>query len=221
MDERTVREQLVAAAQFLKNHGLLFRGEHANLSQRLDEDRIVMTRGGSIGQLTVEDLAVVGLSGRVLSEGAMDPTMQEVIDMHTRIYRARKSVGAVIHAHSPHLTAFAVAGKALPLVYEPLLRFGLTEPVPVVPWAPRGSQESVDAIVAWVEGHSGIWAVLMANHGPLVFHEDILSAARLLATLDEAAELVWKAQALGGAQPLPEAAVDAVRARMALFGSRR
>ncbi|MCY0899821.1 MAG: class II aldolase/adducin family protein [Firmicutes bacterium] len=219
--ETTLREEVVTAARLLKESGMLFRGEHANLSQRLDDRHILMTRGGSIGHLMPEDLAVVDLEGRVVSQEPMDPTMQEVIQMHTRVYRARSSVGAVIHTHAPHLTVFAVAQKAIPIVYEPLLRFGLTEEVPVVPWAPRGSNQSVDAIVQWVEEHPGVWAVLMANHGALVFHDDIVSTARLLATLDEAAELVLQAELLGGAKPLPAAAVDAVRERMALFGSRR
>jgi L-fuculose-phosphate aldolase len=62
---------------------------------------------------------------------------------------------------------------------------------------------------------------MMANHGVLVFYRDPLETARLLATLDEAAELVLQASALGGAQLLPPAAIEEVRERMAAFGSRR
>jgi L-fuculose-phosphate aldolase len=221
MQEQQVRQSIVDAAHLLAESGMLFRGEHANLSARLDGTHIVMTRGGSISNLRLEDLAVLDLSGHVTSGEAMDPTMEEIIQMHTRVYQARESVGAVIHTHAPHITVFAVARQAIPLVYEPLLRYGVTEPIPVVPWAPRGSEESVGAIVDVVRNHPGLPAVVMANHGALVFHESPLSTARLMATLDEAAELTINARALGGAQELPPAAIDAVRARMAAFAGRR
>ncbi len=221
MQENQIRQQIVEAAHLLASTGMLFRGEHANLSARLDDAHILMTRGGSIANLTENDLAVLDLSGQLARGEAMDPTMQEVIQMHARVYRARPGVGAVIHTHAPHITAFAVAHQPIPLVYEPLLRFGLTEAIPVVPWAPRGSEKSVNAIVDVVENHPGLYALMMANHGVLVFHQDPISTARLLATLDEAAELTIQAQALGGAKELAQEAVDEVRERMAAFGSRR
>lgn len=221
MQENQIRQQIVEAAHLLASTGMLFRGEHANLSARLDDAHILMTRGGSIANLTENDLAVLELSGQLARGEAMDPTMQEVIQMHARVYRARPGVGAVIHTHAPHITAFAVAHQPIPLVYEPLLRFGLTEAIPVVPWAPRGSEKSVNAIVDVVEHHPGLYALMMANHGVLVFHQDPISTARLLATLDEAAELTIQAQALGGAKELAQEAVNEVRERMAAFGSRR
>ncbi len=221
MQQQQVRQSIVDAAHLLADSGMLFRGEHANLSARLDDTHIIMTRGGSVANLRMEDLAVLDLNGRLTQGEAMDPTMQEVIQMHTRVYLARDSVGAVIHTHAPHMTVFAVAHQPIPLVYEPLLRFGVTESVPVVPWAPRGSDQSVNAIVDVVHGHPGLPAVMMANHGALVFHQDPISTARLLATLDEAAELIIQAKALGGAQELPSQAIDAVRERMATFGSRQ
>lgn len=221
MQQQQVRQSIVDAAHLLADSGMLFRGEHANLSARLDDTHILMTRGGSIGNLHIEDLAVLDLSGHLTQGEAMDPTMQEVIQMHTRVYQARASVGAVIHTHAPHISVFAVAHQPIALIYEPLLRFGVTEPIPVVPWAPRGSDQSVQAIVDVVRSHPGLPAVMMANHGALVFHQDPMSTARLLATLDEAAELMIQAKALGGAQELPAQAIEAVRARMATFGSRQ
>ncbi|NMP24452.1 class II aldolase/adducin family protein [Sulfobacillus harzensis] len=221
MQEQLVRQSIVNAAHLLAESGMLFRGEHANLSARLDDTHIVMTRGGSIANLGVDDLAVLDLNGHLTQGEAMDPTMQEVVQMHTRVYQNRGTVGAVIHTHAPHVSVFAVAHQPIPLVYEPLLRFGVTEPIPVVPWAPRGSEKSVGAIVDVVQNHPGLPAVMMANHGALVFHEDPMSAARLLATLDEAAQLIIQAKALGGAKELPREAIDAVRERMAEFGSRR
>lgn len=144
----------------------------------------------------------------------------EIVEMHTAVYRAQESVGGIIHCHAPYATVFALAHQEIPVAYEPLLRFGLTEAIPVVPWAPRGSEESVQGIVSIVKNHPGLAAVLLANHGVLAFTSSPNEAAQLLATLDEAAELVLNARALGGEKPLPEKAFEQVRDRMRKFASR-
>jgi L-fuculose-phosphate aldolase len=218
--ENEAKTLLIQAAHQLARHGLLFRGNHANLSARISDDKIMMTKGGSIENLTSEDFAIVSLNGDVVS-GDMEPTMKEIIEMHTGIYRVRSSVGSVIHTHAPHATAFGVAQKAIPLIYEPLLRFGVSEPVPVVPWAPRGSRASVDGILDIAKNHPGLPALIMANHGVLVFSDSPLSTANLLGTLDEAAELYIMAASLGGAKNLPAQAIEQVRERMMAYGSSR
>lgn len=211
---------MISVAKELNQVGMLFRGNHANLSTRLAEDRFLMTQGGNVANLKETDFAVVSLQGDIL-EGNMDPVMREVVQMHAGIYRERSEVGAVIHTHAPHITAFAVANKAIPMAYEPLLRFGLAEEVPVVPWAPRGSEESVGGIIRTVKEHPGLTAVMMANHGVLVFNKDPKTTGQLLTTLDEAAELILMASAIGGAVDLPQAAFEQVKSRMVAFGSKR
>ncbi len=215
-DSQEVIAQLIDASRTLIAVGMLFRGAHANLSVRISDDRIVMTSGGNVARLTADDFAVVRTDGTVL-EGTMAPTMKEIVEMHTGLYRERPDVGAVVHSHAPHITAFALAHQPLPLVYEPLLRFGLTEEVPVVPWAPRGSAESVSGILSRAKGHPGILAVMLANHGVLAFSTDLPTTVQLLTTLDEAAELTLEAKALGGAKPLPPLAIEQVRDRIREF----
>lgn len=62
----TAKSELIQAAQSLERSGLLFRGQHANLSARTAEDRIVITRGGSIANLTKDSFAVVDIQGNVI-----------------------------------------------------------------------------------------------------------------------------------------------------------
>lgn len=213
-----VRE-LGAAVEILRSGGALVRSSHANLSVRLDATRVAMTRRSTVADLERHDpdaLCVVDLNGQVL-EGRVDAAMDEVITMHTRVYQERADVGAAIHTHAPHLTALAVAHHPLEIIHEPMLRVGVTRPVPVVPWAPRGSRESVEGIVDRARGDRGIRAVLLANHGVLAFAEDPEATARVLVTLEEAAALAIMAGSLGGARALPDEAADQVRARLAQY----
>ncbi len=212
------KTELIHAAGLLQASGVLFKGEHANLSARIDDDRIVITRGGSIAALDEDSFAAVTLQGE--PEGDIDSVTAEIVQMHTAVYRAKASVGSIMHVHAPHATAFAVANQPIPIAYEPLVRFGFTEAIPVVPWAPRGSDASVGGIVRIVEEHPGLAAVLLANHGVLAFTSSPMQTARLLATLDEAAELVLHARLLGGEKALPEQVFEQVKRSMEQFGSK-
>lgn len=205
---------LLKTADLLYERGLLFRGAHANLSARSD-DRVLMTRAGSVADLRAEDLAWLPLVPEDKLQG-FDANYREIVDMHTRLYEKRSDVGAIIHCHPPHATAFAVAQQAVPAVYEPMLRQGMHSDIPVVAWAPRGSAASVNGILDAFASAETV-AVLLANHGVLVTGTTPDQALNRLTALEEAAELVIHARALGGARPLPEAAYAEVARRMRRF----
>ncbi|WP_343319284.1 class II aldolase/adducin family protein [Arthrobacter sp. TMP15] len=84
-----------------------------------------------------------------------------------------------------------------------MLRFGQAQPVPVIPWGPRGSDTSVRGIAEALKDNPGTSAVLLANHGLLVFGSDPLSTARLVVAIEESTEAELEATALGGAVDFP------------------
>src|SRR5712692_7255755 len=178
--ESQAREQLVQAAHMLFQSGVMSHSGHGNMSFRFPEtEHMLLTSGGVISNLTPEQLTVVTFDGEVIA-GALEPVTREIVAMHSCIYRARSDVNAVIHTHSPHVTSFALAHQPLPCAYEALLRFGVTEDIPVADWAPRGSQESVTNIVQQLQQHPTVSAVLLANHGLLAFGRDPISVAYLI-----------------------------------------
>ncbi|GLV14932.1 aldolase [Alicyclobacillus hesperidum] len=210
------KQELIETAVALRDAGLMFRGHHANLSARLSADTMLMTRGGNVANLDEDSFAVIRTDGTVL-EGEVMPAQAEIIQMHAAVYRVRESVGGIIHTHAPHATVFAIAHEPIPVVYEPLMRFGMTEPTPVIAWAPRGSDESVRGIVDAVKANPGVSAVLLANHGVLAFGKSPAETAQLLATLDEGAELILQARLIGGEKSLPEQAFKQIEERKREF----
>jgi L-ribulose-5-phosphate 4-epimerase len=213
------RAQLVQAARLLFQAGVMSHSGHGNMSVRLPEPgRMLLTSGGHIRDLAPAQLAVVTFDGAAI-EGEVAPVAREIVGMHACVYRERADVGAVIHTHSPRATSFAIAHRPLPVVYEAFLRFGITEDLPVAAWAPRGSAESVANIVAELRRHPAVPAVLLGNHGLLAFSPDAAMAAQLIVIMEEAAQLYLDAQALGGAQPFPEGALEQEREHMQRFGS--
>jgi Class II Aldolase and Adducin N-terminal domain len=109
--------------------------------------------------------------------------------MHTEVYRVRPQAGAVIHTHSPHLLAFAVAGRPLPIRYEPLPRLGQAEEVPLAP--------SAAAVIELIGARPGTQAVLLGGHGVLAFGPDTETTVSLLVALEEAAEAELRTALLG------------------------
>jgi L-ribulose-5-phosphate 4-epimerase len=216
-----LREQLLQAARMLFQAGVMSHSGHGNMSVRLPQaEHMLLTSTGNIAQLSYEQLAVVTFDGEVV-DGTLDPTTREIVAMHSGVYRARADAASVIHTHSPRVTSFALAHKPLPCVYEALLRFGITEDIPIAEWAPRGSPESVSNIVRQLQLHPSVPAVLLANHGLLAFSRDPRSTAQLIIIMEEAAELTLDARALGGEQGFPPGALEQERRHMQQFGSTR
>jgi L-fuculose-phosphate aldolase len=214
-DER--RERIVRATRLLSQAAVLSASGHGNASERLDaSDDMLLTSISNIAQLSAEQIARVTLDGAV-REGTLDPASAEIVAMHAGVYRVRPDVGAVIHTHSPHVTAYALAHQPLPCRYEALLRQNVAEDIPVAAWGPRGSAVSVTNITDAIQAHPGIRAVLLANHGLLAFGSDALDAARVIIAMEEAAQMTREAEPLGGAQPFPAGALEQVRARIAEF----
>lgn len=204
------RQRVAEACAALIRSGVMSASGHGNFSARLDDGRMVLTGAGMSKVPEPEQLAVVRLDGLV-EEGHVAASVAEIVTMHAAIYRERPDAGAVVHTHSPSVTAFALANVALPCRYEALLRHGQTCAVPVAAWGPRGSKASVDAIAQALGGAPGTRAVLLANHGLLAFAPDPAGAAALVVALEEAAGAELAATCLGGAQDFPPGAAESVR----------
>jgi len=212
-------DRIVASADRLVAGGaVLSHSQHGNISIRLPGgDRFLLTAVGALAEMTVDHLALFNVDGTMI-EGSIDPTGNEIIQMHAAIYRRRSDVGSVIHTHSPYVTAWAIANEPIPAAYEALIRFDITEPVPVADYGPRGSERSVTNILKVVNDTNK--AVLLANHGVLVFDDSIEKATHLVYILEEAAQFSLLAKLVGGPKDLPAEAIEQARARAAEFASR-
>src|SRR6266700_8265511 len=108
--EQQHREDIVRVGRLMYEQGWIAAND-GNISIRLDADRILATPTGvRKGELAPEDLIVCDLSGSKVC-GDKLPTTE--IGMHLTIYQEREDIRAVVHAHPPTATGFAVAGRAL------------------------------------------------------------------------------------------------------------
>jgi L-ribulose-5-phosphate 4-epimerase len=214
------RQAVVDAAGFLVSAGAMSLSHHGNFSVRItDTDTFLLTGAGTFDSMTPDQLALVDLAGNLI-DGDLDAANAEIVHMHACVYRERPEAGSVVHTHSPYSTSFAIAGRPIEPVYEALVRFGMSDGVPVARYGPRGSPESIDNIVAALKSRQRICSVLLANHGLLAFGPSPSLAARIVLAMEEAAQMSIGAMALGGPQPIPLDLRDATTERAQRFAER-
>ncbi len=186
--------------------GGLIAGQDGNLSVRLGPDRVLVTPSGLIKSLvTAADMVQVDRSGR-RRRGRRNPTSE--LDLHLRILLRRPDVGAVVHAHPPAATGFAVAGEEIPANLLPELIF-LVGRVPIVPYGTPGTPELGDRVEPYLAEHD---ALLLANHGAVTMGRTLDQAWIRMESLEHAARIIVAARAVGRPRPLDAAAVETLEA---------
>src|SRR5689334_3023652 len=191
---------------------------HGNVSVRVPgAEEMYFTAGPSLRDHPVSAVVRVGLDGTLL-EGELPPIQGAVVAMHTAMYADHPDVGCVIHTHSPYATAYAVAHRPIGCWVEAMAMFGLADGVPVAGYGPRGSPEAVANIRAAIS--PGVPAVLLANHGVLVFHRTPELAILVGGVVEEAAQAGINAAALAGPVEIPPSLRAAAVQRAMTFGAR-
>ncbi|MCU0505580.1 MAG: class II aldolase/adducin family protein [Chloroflexi bacterium] len=221
MDRNRVDQVLAAAASVIAGGAISHNG-HGNVSIRVPgTDEMYYTAASSLRGLTPDGICRVRLDGTLI-EGDLPPIQGAVVAMHAAMYADHPDAGCVVHTHSPFATAFAVAQQPIDCWIEAMAMFGLADGVPVAAYGPRGSEQAVANIRAAVR--PGVPAVLLANHGVLVFHRTPDLAVLVGGVIEEAAQAAVNARVLGGPVALPAGMREAALQRAVAFdaqGTRR
>ena len=207
-DEAGLRLDVVRVCHRLYDRGLI-AGPDGNVSVRLGDDAILITPSGmSKIDVTAEDLVVIDRRGDVVA-GDRRPSSE--LRMHLRMYDRRPDVRAVVHAHPPVATGFAVAGESFmaPVLPEVILQMGGTNGgVPLVRYATPGGEALADQFDEHLA--AGHHAFLMANHGATTIGATLEVAHQRMESLEHAARILLTARLLGHVNALTVADVQAL-----------
>ncbi len=189
LDER-LRADMVEVGRRLHQRAYISSND-GNLSVRVDEGRLLTTpKGVSKGFMTPDMLVTTDLDGHKLA-GEREPSSE--IQMHLAVYQHRPDVKAVVHAHPPAATGFAVAGIALDraVLAEVVTTLGS---IPIADYGTPSTHELADAVRKYIKAHDGL---LLANHGALTVSGDLLSAYYKMETIEHFARISLVARLLG------------------------
>src|SRR2546428_12779876 len=150
--EETLRAEIVEVGRRMYARGSTASND-GNISARLGADRLVMTpKSVCKGFMTPDMMCITDLEGRKL-QGARDPSTEML--MHLEVYRQRPDVQAVVHAHPPTATGFAVARI-------PLDRAGLAEvlttlgSIPIAEYATPSARELPEGVRKDIKADDGV-----------------------------------------------------------------
>lgn len=211
MPDQAVREQICQVGAKLYSRGFVAAND-GNISVRLGERVLTTPTGVSKGDLRPEMLVVVNLAGEV-EGGSLRPSSE--LAMHLRVYGERPDVQAVVHAHPPYATAFAITGRALnqPIIAEAVVTLG---PVAQASYATPSTPAVAESIAPFLPNHD---AILLANHGALTYGRDLQTAWFRMESLEFYAQLLVLSQQVGTPRLLSaEQLADLQQLRARLLG---
>lgn len=201
MDEKVIRDQICDVCHKMWQLGWVAAND-GNVSVKLDDNTFLATPTGvSKSFITPDMLVKINADGEVL-EGNGKPSSE--IKMHLRCYRERPDVGAVVHAHPPTATGYAVANIALDeyTMIESVIAIGS---VPVTPYGTPSTMEVPEAITPYLQEHD---VMLLQNHGALTVGADVITAYYRMETLELFAKISLTAHLLGGSKEISRSNID-------------
>jgi L-fuculose-phosphate aldolase len=188
--ELSLRADIVEVGRRMYARGYTASND-GNISVRLGADRLLMTpKSVCKGFMTPDMMCITDLDGRKL-QGDRDPSSEML--MHLEVYRQRPDVQAVVHAHPPTATGFAVAGIPLDraVLAEVLTTLGS---IPIAEYATPSTKELPEAVRKYIKAHDGM---LLANHGALTVGSDLFGAYYKMETIEHFAKISLVARMLG------------------------
>lgn len=203
MNSQEIKDQICDVCHKMWQLGWVAAND-GNVSVKMEDGTYWITPSGiSKSFITPDKLLRVDADMNVV-EGPECYKPSSEIKMHMRCYEVRDDVGAVVHAHPPTATGFAVANKPLDeySMIETVLTIGS---IPVTPYGTPSTSEVPDAITPYLPEHD---VLLLQNHGALTVGYDLITAYYRMETLELYAKISLNAYLLGGAQEIPRDKID-------------
>src|SRR5262245_29831887 len=209
--EEQIRADIVEAGRRLYARGFVASND-GNISSRLDDKRLITTpKSVSKGFMTPDMMVVVDYDGNKV---AGDRDASSELPMHLEIYRNRPDVNAVVHAHPPIATGFAVAG--IPLTRAVLAEVVTTlGSIPIAEYGTPSTQELPDAVRKYIKAHDGM---LLANHGAVTCSHTVMTAYFKMETIEHFAKISFVARMLGREHLLSREEVERLQGLRGVYG---
>jgi L-fuculose-phosphate aldolase len=204
-----VRMAVLKTAIEMSARGLVV-AKAGNVSQRVKQDNApdlvaITPTSRYYDSLQAADIPIIDFEGKIV-DGSLLPSSET--RLHLAIYKARADVGAIVHTHSVHASALAVAGHGIPAILEEEVAV-LGGEVVLAEYARTGTQQLANAVVMALGDRE---AALLSNHGAVGVGVTLREALDSAILLERAAQIFLLSLSAGGARALSGDDVAAVRA---------
>lgn len=203
MKDIEIREQICDICHKMWQQGWVAAND-GNVSVKIDENTFLATPTGiSKSFMTPDKIVKINEKGEMIEENPGYKPSSE-IKMHLKCYKDRDDVGAVVHAHPPTATGFALAHKHMDVysLIECVIALGS---VPIAPYGTPSTDEVPKSIEPYLQHHD---VILLENHGALSVGSDLVTAYYRMETLELWAKTSLVAQLLGGEKEISRENID-------------
>ncbi len=192
-----IKKEICEIGRRIYNDGFVAAND-GNISVKIDDDTYFVTPTGvSKGYLTPDMICKVDKNLQLKEQNKWKPSSE--FKMHLRVYQERPDVTAVVHAHPPIATSFAIAGIPLDKLIMPEAVIFLGA-VPIAEYGTPSTMEIPDSLMPYIQDYD---AILLANHGALSFGVDLNTAFFRMESTEFYAKLLMYSRLLGGEKEIP------------------
>ena len=128
--------------------------------------------------------------------------------MHKMTYKIRDDIKAVIHCHSPYLTAHAICHVPIDQKCHPEIMFHFKD-IPVAPYGRPGSEEIINQAVPYLQNRN---LVLLGNHGVLAVGSTLEKAFQRVEAAEKFAKIISITKTIGPVVDIPQPEIDRIMA---------
>lgn len=190
----------------------LSQGTSGNVSVRFGNGLLITPSGVPAGILKPDDIVQMDAEGGF--EHELKPSSEW--RFHRDILAARPEVGAIVHAHPPYATAFAICNREIPAIHYMIAMAGGPN-IRCAPYAPYGTEAlSVLAVDALADRS----ACLLANHGLIATGRDLEAALWLAVEVEALCRQYALSLQIGEPVILSDAEIEQTVERFKSYGLR-
>jgi L-fuculose-phosphate aldolase len=177
------RLRVLEAARSLVDEGLVV-GTTGNVSLRRADQVLVTPTCLSYARMSPADVVLVSVDG---TQRAGDRAPSRELPLHLAVYLARPDVGALVHTHSPHATAWSFLGEPLAPETEDNAYYGIGTVRTSRPAAAGTAELGAYAAAALADSA----AVLLGEHGVLATGSTLEQALEIARVIEHQAQVAW------------------------------
>lgn len=192
-----LKKEVVFYSNLLDEKGLVntLEGNISILDRETGE--LYITPSGIRKRFLNEDLIAVMKDGEQI--GGSAKRSSEYL-LHAAALKARPDCSAVVHVHSPYLTAYAYCGQSIRLKCS--ATFSLVfEEIPCLPYGETGTIHIADGIEDAIKDHD---LVLLGNHGCVAVGKTMEDAVKLVETAEEVLRIYHLTKSIGEVKNIPD-----------------
>ena len=143
-----------------------------NISARYKDGFLITPSGKKYSSLKIQDIVFVSLEGKFDKKKGIPSSEWK---FHQDIYKNKKEAEAIVHAHSTNATAVSTHKRGIPSFHYMVAMAGGHD-IKCAKYATFGTRDLSKNILKALKGRK---ACLIANHGQIVFEENLSKAFEL------------------------------------------